>query len=81
MLALITALVASGILSIKRAAQDTTFDPENFICNELFFLLRKSAQNPFIHTVNTKKIHRREGNTFLVGFLLYQNQKDKNKNL
>ena len=49
----------------KRAAQDATFDPEIFIqalITSSYFLLRKSAQNPFIHTVNTKKIHRREEN-------------------
>ncbi len=49
MLALITALVASGILSIKRAAQDATFDPENFIRNELFFSLAQKRSEP-IHT-------------------------------
>ncbi len=57
MLAIITQLVASGILSIKRAAQGATFDPESSIqalVTSSYFLLRESAQNPFIHTtVNT----------------------------
>ncbi len=64
MLAIITQLlVASGILSIKIAAQGATFDPKIFIqalVTSSYFLLRESAQNPFIHTAvmnttNTQK--------------------------
>ncbi len=61
MLAIITQLVASGILSIKRAAQGATFDPEisiQALVTSSYFLLRESAQNPF--TVNTTNTQRRE---------------------
>ncbi len=57
MLAIITGLVASGILSIKIAAQGATFDPEisiQALVTSSYFLLRESAQKLFIHTtVNT----------------------------
>ncbi len=55
-------------MSIIIAAQDATFDPEIFLVTSSYFLLRKSAQNPFIHTVNTKKNTQR-----------FQNVNDLNK--
>ncbi len=60
MLAIITQLVASGILSIKRAAVGATFDPKHFfkaLVTSSYFLLRKSAQNPSIHTVKLIKVN------------------------
>ncbi len=60
MLAIITQLVASGILSIKRAAVGATFDPQisiQALVTSSFFLLRKSAQNPFTTHCEHSKIY------------------------
>ncbi len=61
--AIITQLVASGILSIKRAAVGATFDPKITVqlSNKLFFFLRKSAFTT--HCEHSKILHKGKGNT------------------
>ena len=57
MLALITGLVTSGILSIKRAAQDATFDPEisiQALVTSSFISCTKTAQKPLKHMLNIR---------------------------
>ncbi len=64
MLALITGLVASGILSIKRAAQDATFDPEisiQALVTSSFISCTKTAQKPLKHMLNIRANTRGRG--------------------
>ena len=73
--------IPERVLSIKRAAQDATFDPENFIqalVTSCFFLLRKSAQNPFIHTVNTKK-NTQKGREYIPGGFSFLTESKRQK--
>ncbi len=85
MLAIITQLVASGILSIKIAAQGATFWPQNFhssLSNELLFSLARKRSEP-IHRHYCEHNKYTEGRGIISWwvFLLPERKRQKIKKL